>query len=268
MFIFRRQGGLSAMALADLIGCKCSKNTVPYNEFVINYGQSCHSANLNANVNFNKVQVQRILEENGIRVPKIFNKGSVLSKREFPILARKNYHSKGKDIIFIASEKDLQKLNSSRYDFLVKYINKKKEYRVHILGNYKSIVNVKIPKKEENSDDIVRSRDNGWIQIEYRGEYVEKLIKIAKDVLKILKYDFGAVDIILGEDGYFYVLEINSAPGLEDRKLQLYADYFLHEEKKFRNVKEVVKQPIKQNVREIPVKKVENNQGIYAWKGN
>ena len=40
------------------------------------------------------------------------------------------------------------------------------------------------------------------------------------------------MDIILGENGKFYVLEVNSAPGLEDRKLELYADYFRHEEEK------------------------------------
>jgi glutathione synthase/RimK-type ligase-like ATP-grasp enzyme len=266
MFLFRRKGGLSAIALADLIGCKCAKNSVPSNEFIINYGQSYRKANLNANVNFNKVEVQRILEENGIRVPKMIKRGSVISKKDYPVLARKNYHSRGKDIIFIENEKDLNRIiDSIQCDYFVKYIEKKKEYRVHILGNYKTIVNVKIPKKDEEQDDIIWSHDKGWIHIEYHGEFREKLIKIAKDVLKILKYDFGAVDIILGEDGCFYVLEINSAPGLEDRKLQIYAEYFLHEEKKIKTVKEQVKAPI----RKEPIKPKEEiiNQGIYAWRG-
>jgi len=266
MFIFRRKGGISAIALSDLIGCKCGKENVPSNEFIINYGQSYRKSNLNANVNFNKVEVQKVLEKNGIRVPNMFRKGSVISKKEFPILARRNYHSKGRDIIFVENEKELKQLNPSDYDFLVKYIEKRKEYRVHILGNYKTIVNVKIPKKDEEQDDIIWSHNKGWIHIEYLGEFREKLIKIAKDVLKILKYDFGAVDIILGEDGHFYVLEINSAPGLEDRKLQIYAEYFLNEEKKVKEIKKQVKPPIKKE----PIKPKEEviDQGMYAWKGN
>jgi hypothetical protein len=265
MFIFRRKGGISALALADLIGCKCGKEKVPSNDFVINYGQKYDKANLNANVNFNKVEVQRILEENGIRVPKIFDKKTKILKKDYPILARRNYHSRGKDIVFIENEKDLNKnIDSLDCDYFVKYIEKRKEYRVHILGDYKSIVNVKIPKKDEEQDDIIWSHDKGWIHIEYLGEFREKLIKIAKDVLKVLKYDFGAVDIILGENGYFYVLEINSAPGLEDRKLQIYAEYFLNEEKKVKGIKEV-KAPIKKE----PAKQEEViDQGIYAWKGN
>jgi glutathione synthase/RimK-type ligase-like ATP-grasp enzyme len=261
MFIFRRKGGISAQALAKLIGCRCSKKEIPKGEFVINYGQKYEQANLNANVNFNKVQVQKILENEGIRVPKMFNKEMSISKKEYPLLARKNYHSKGRDILFVKTESDLRKIDGSQYDYLVKYIDKNKEYRVHILGKYKAIVNVKITKKEDKANEIVRSHDNGWIQVEYTGEFKQKLIEIAKNVLNVLKYDFGAIDIILGKDGYFYVLEINSAPGLEDRKLQIYADYFKYEEEKFRGKKQVKNQGTIKNKEYI------NNQGEYAWKG-
>ena len=46
------------------------------------------------------------------------------------------------------------------------------------------------------------------------------------NTIKALKLDFGAVDIIRAKNGKLYVLEVNTAPGLEERKLQIYADYF------------------------------------------
>ena len=116
-----------------------------------------------------------------------------------------------------------------------KYIDKKSEYRVHILGDYDTIVNVKIPDEDkENSDLVVRSKNNGWIQVTYNGEFKDELIELARKVIKILNYDFGAVDIIRRKNR-LYVLEVNSAPGLEDCKLKRYADFFKREERK-RNI--------------------------------
>jgi predicted ATP-grasp superfamily ATP-dependent carboligase len=122
------------------------------------------------------------------------------------------------------------------------------------------IVNVKFTKEE--ADELVRSHDKGWKQIEYNGEFKNKLIEIAKKCIKILKYDFGAVDIILGGNGRFYVLEVNSAPGLEERKLKIYADYFLHEESK------VMKKEIKTEKPKENVKEEVYDQGEYAYYGN
>jgi glutathione synthase/RimK-type ligase-like ATP-grasp enzyme len=56
---------------------------------------------------------------------------------------------------------------------------------------------------------------------------------LAQQAIDALGYDFGAVDIIRRRDK-LYVLEVNSSPGLEDRKLQLYADYFKQKELEWR----------------------------------
>jgi glutathione synthase/RimK-type ligase-like ATP-grasp enzyme len=41
-----------------------------------------------------------------------------------------------------------------------------------------------------------------------------------------LGLDFGAVDIIQDDGGNFYVLEVNTAPGLEGQTIKSYAEGF------------------------------------------
>jgi len=40
-------------------------------------------------------------------------------------------------------------------------------------------------------------------------------VELAGDALQAIGLDFGAVDILVGKDGQNYVLECNSAPGVE-----------------------------------------------------
>lgn len=235
MWILRRKGGITAKRLASIIGCRASKKFLPRRrEFIVNYGKNYNEADLNTNVNFNKFKVQRLLEENGIRMPKIFIKNEEIPDEVFPILARKQYHSQGRDIIYIHNKEHFRTIPTYKYDFLTEYINKKSEYRVHILGNEIAFVNIKFDK-EGYADPIVRNKLNGWKQISYEGIWKDKLIELAKNTIKILRYDFGAVDIIR-KGKKLYVLEVNSAPGLEKRKLQIYADYLKKEELKWKRI--------------------------------
>jgi len=284
MFILRRTGGVSAKELAKLCGAKCGKvvNRNNLKDFIINYGERYEQAHLNKNVNYNKLSVHKFLAEHDIKVPKLYSKNARIEDKEFPVLARKNYHSKGRDIIYIKDKKALKELNDSGkdYDFLVQYIPKVSEYRVHILKGYKIIVNVKVNDEEER-DVIVRSHDKGWKHITYRGEFDNALIKLGKDVTDLLQYDFAVIDIIRDKKNNLYVLEVNSAPGLEERKLNIYADFFKKKEqewlKKNEPVKEIVKKEVKLHEESFyggkrivssaqPIIKM-NNQGYWAYNG-
>ena len=234
MWILRKKGCITAKKLGSLLDCRSSYKYLPrHRDFIINYGASYLSANLNKNIITDKLKVYNILKENNILQPNIYLKNETIPDGAFPLLARKKYHSQGRDIIYIHNREQFNDLNIyfgniSWYDFLIEYINKKSEYRVHVLKNYETFVSVKFDR-EKYGDPIVRSKKNGWSQINYDGDFVEQLEILAEKVLDILQYDFGAVDIIRKKDK-LYVLEINSAPGLENRKLQLYADFFKSKE--------------------------------------
>lgn len=235
MWILRRKGGETAKKLAKLCKCRASRKYLPRKEeFIINYGRDYEFANLNTNVIFNKLEAYHILNENGIRQPKIYLKGDEIPDEAFPLLARKEYHSQGRDIIYIHDREQLEnELEDFMYDFLVEYIPKKSEYRVHVLRDYATVVSVKV-NPDGNGDPIVRSKRNGWKQINYEGRWVEELENLAIKAMDALDYDFGAVDIIR-KGKRLYILEVNSAPGLEPRKLQLYADYFKAMEERWLN---------------------------------
>lgn len=233
MIIVRRRGGVTAKNLALACGCKTTKNLTPLqNKFIINYGAKCEYANLNKNVDFNKHRQLIELQQGGIPVPEVFNRGANIDENKFPIIGRCLHHSGGRDIIFFETKRDLQRHRGDDYDFLVKYIKKNGEYRVHILGDVATICSVKI-NSDENANKEIRCRDNGWKQINYSGEFKEEIINLAKKTLRVLKYDFGSVDIIRTKRNSFYVLEVNSNSGLEERKLQIYADYFKEMERRW-----------------------------------
>jgi len=228
MFIFRRKGGITAKKLAIELNCRTSKINIPsFREFIVNYGGKFTGANLNANCEFDKYKASKIMQNNEISTPKTFLRGERIPNDMFPLLARKRFHSQGRDVIFVRNQEELNRLNRD-YDYLIQYIDKTSEYRVHILGDYDTIVSVKIPKVE-TANKVVRSKRNGWIQVSYDREYKHSLIDLAKRAVKTLNLNFGAVDIIR-KDNKLYVLEINCAPGLEDRKLKKYAEYFKYEE--------------------------------------
>lgn len=229
MWIVRRRGSVTAKALGKRLRCRASYKFLPRQRtFTINYGGKYPYANLNASVESNKLKAHIKFANAGISVPKVYLKGEVIPDNAFPLLARKKYHSQGRDIIYVHNQDELENLDEDAYDFLVEYINKTSEYRVHILGD-DAFVSVKF----NGIDPIVRSHGNGWRQIEYDRDWHDELIILATKAIDILDYDFGAVDIIRKRNK-LYVLEINSAPGLEPRKLELYSQYFKKEEAKWR----------------------------------
>jgi len=229
MLILRSRKSVTGRNLAKLAGCKCSSSYIGRDDFIINYGASYRNANLNANVEFNKIRVSKILQNAGVSTPRIFLRGENIPEECFPLLARKKYHSQGRDVKYIHNRLELNSLRGD-YDYLIQYIDKKSEYRVHVLGDYNIMVSVKIPINEY-SDPIVRAKRNGWKQVTYDRDYESTLIDLGKGAIKALHYDFGAVDIIR-KGNKLYVLEINAAPGLEPRKLQQYVEYFRHEQRK------------------------------------
>lgn len=108
-----------------------------------------------------------------------------------------------------------------------KYVFKEKEFRVHVVLGQAVDTQRKI--KDPTREVItwkVRSHDNGFIYVR------ENIVPdAARDALAIatvhaLELDFGAVDIIQDKNGKYYVLEVNTAPGIVGQTVMKYADAF------------------------------------------
>lgn len=112
-----------------------------------------------------------------------------------------------------------------------KGIENRGEYRVHVfLGRVilytkksRRVQDGEVDTPEENEADV-RNLDTGWV---YRADNLNRLERVetlAIRAIDALGLDFGAVDIIMDQDKNVYVLEINTAPGMEERTLKAYAD--------------------------------------------
>lgn len=121
-------------------------------------------------------------------------------------------------------------------DLYVKYMKKKEEYRVHVGSSTSSdwsdcsVISIQQKKRKldcENPDWKVRNHANGFIYARNEIDPPDSVINAAKRCLHLSGLDFGAVDVIWNEQKEkAYVLEINTAPGLEGTTVKDYAEYF------------------------------------------
>ena len=103
------------------------------------------------------------------------------------------------------------------------YIFKEKEFRIHATQTevFDTRRKIRDPKVEPTSWKI-RSAKNGFIFAAKNVEPSAERDKLAIDAVKALGLDFGAVDIVEDKHGKFFVLEVNSAPGLEGQTIEKY----------------------------------------------
>lgn len=128
-------------------------------------------------------------------------------------MVRPEFHAKSKDMILCESLYDLYKgiQKFSKY-YISEFINKKKEYRFFIAQNRVAWVIEKTPK--DKSDISWGCVNEG--EFEYVGwsEWPMEAARVSLEAMKLSTLDFGAVDVIMDEQGKAYVMEINTAPYL------------------------------------------------------
>lgn len=106
-----------------------------------------------------------------------------------------------------------------------KYIFKVREFRVHATRThaFASHMKIKDPKVDAPKTWKVRSYANGFIFQRNNVPQSAARDLLAVQAVETLGLDFGAVDIIEDKQGNFYILEVNTAPGIEGQSTEAYA---------------------------------------------
>lgn len=176
----------------------------------------------------NKLQAFTGLSEAGILIPSFTT--SIETARDWQregnvVLCRNLLRaSAGRGIVVVGPEEDLEP--SPLY---VKYVKKKREYRIHVFNNLVIDVTQKRTRTGADPEDVnyqIRSHENGWVFVrDSIMDYDESFGAMAVNAVRALGLDFGAVDLIYNTHYRTpLVLEVNTAPGLEGRTVEVYAD--------------------------------------------
>lgn len=112
-----------------------------------------------------------------------------------------------------------------------KYIPKTQEYRLHVFQGEVFFTQRKARKKEIPDEEInwkIRNHANGFIFAHNEGIDVgDGARQLAVLAVETLGLDFGAVDMIYNKkQDKYYVLEVNTACGLEGETLNKYVEQF------------------------------------------
>ena len=110
------------------------------------------------------------------------------------------------------------------------YLPRRIEYRVHVMnGKVFDFAQKKRTYRvaDEDINWTIRTHENGWIYARESVDIPERAKLIAETAVINSELDFGAVDLIHNlADQDFYVLEINTAPGLEGSTITRYVESF------------------------------------------
>ncbi len=114
---------------------------------------------------------------------------------------------------------------------VVEYTKKKAEYRAHVVdGEVILLIQKRKRSGVEQTPDqaLIRSHDNGWVFACNDVDNPPEMLKpMCIKAVAALGLDFGAVDVIVGQDNSVFILEVNTAPGLEgETTINAYRDAF------------------------------------------
>jgi len=230
-----------AKALADALGInrikhKESKFKGHYDKTVINWGstklpdevQKCAVINPNDRVfeSTNKLTFLTKCKDGGVKTPKFTThtkEAALWIRAGYAVVCRTILRgSSGKGIVIADKEEELVKA-----PLYTRYIKKKEEWRVHIHKGKVFDVQKKGRRREvEDPNWRVRNRAGGFVYMREDIDIPEDVTVQALAAFDVTGLDFGAVDVVTIKNGHAFVLEINTAPGLEGVTIERYKENF------------------------------------------
>jgi len=181
----------------------------------------------------NKREALEAMRRAGIKVPYIYKDPLKPAAGDevpvsYPLLGRKDKHVGANDIILCLQGRDVERAKAAGCTHFSRYIPTKAEYRVHVFGD--NII--KVSQKILTEPDLalqpwIRNLGAGYTFRQSETRLSGAARGMAIDAVAALGLTFGAVDIIIGDDDQPYILEVNTAPGLQtDTSLEAYTEQF------------------------------------------
>jgi len=235
---FRRTGGTFLRLAATIAVYLDSKNKVFFDSAYKDVGPA--GAKLTA---FVKLAV------NGLPViPSIYcytesiinNSRMIIEKLGLPLVAKDLHSQRGLGVSLVKNEKDFEKLSSDtplKNFMFQKFINKKEEFRVLVLGDkVGSYESKKSTDPDEFRNNVCLGAKENFIDIDKIADDVKSIsIKSAKT----LGIEIAGVDIVIDDCGKVWVLEVNRGPGFtykskKSSEVLNIANFFVKELEKIR----------------------------------
>ena len=240
-----RQGSRSARALADAIGGRVlrlegSRYFQRHNDLIINWGNTrnydpemivdvLNEPHVIRNASNKLTFFNLVAGTNPDIIPPFWTDRNAIPETSYPIVCRTVLAGHSGDGIVIANTLD-ELVNAPLY---VKYIPKQQEYRIHVgklPNNEYTIISAQRKARRdgfENPNWQVRNHANGFVFVRGDINPPEAVFNCAKQALACTGLDFGAVDVIWNDrQQRAYVLEVNTAPGLEGQTVTDYVSFF------------------------------------------
>lgn len=174
----------------------------------------------------NKLRTFNQLQDRGVSIPD-FTTDSLVADQwledGYTVYARTvlTGHS-GNGVVVMRGDDEEPMVSAPLY---VKGIENHGEYRVHVFRDEV----ISYQKKRRRVDDLpsqedldIRNLASNWVYTRDNLRRLERIETLARQAISALDLDFGAVDIIKDQDGNVFVLEVNTACGMDNRTKEAY----------------------------------------------
>lgn len=191
-------------------------------DIIINWGipkvNIPFALNANSNNAVNKLKAFQLMVRNGLRYTTDIEVAKTFKLCYCRTLLSA---SQGRGIVVATSPNEI--VEAPLYTKGIKSV--KGEYRVHVFKN--NIIDYAQKKKRngvEEYNKYIRNYENGYIYARENVILPDNVISTSLEAVEDLGLDFGAVDVIVsGYSGKAFVLEVNTAPGLQGSTVEAYA---------------------------------------------
>ena len=213
-------------------------------DYIVRYGNSTEIENepgivINSSQGIlnssDKNTMKSILMDEGVPIPKIYELHGIHRHEteeiedNFPVLVRPRHYSRGMFFVVLRTPGELRNFRYSHrneHGWTIQKLltNVREEYRIFVFNDRIFETNIKRPESR-NPHPIIRNFDHGWTIKPIRRSLVPRGVQSkAKDATRAIGLMFSAVDMCYTEDRKIYVYEVNSAPGLYERKVDKLAE--------------------------------------------